>query len=70
MYVYHEYFSAEKVALLFPANEGNIVTGNYLSPTNDKSWFKECSILPIAVDDNIKQWQRKIGERVHAWMMQ
>lgn len=70
MYVYHEYFSAEKVAILYPANESETLKGNYVSPQTNTAWFKECSIMPVAVDENIKIWQRKIGEQIKQWMIE
>lgn len=59
MYVYHEYFEATKVALVYPGNKENSRGGNYLTREglNDD---KICSVLLIDVESDIKQWQNKI----------
>lgn len=61
MYVYHEYYKANKVALVYPG-EASAVKGNYLDwKTEDKS-DKECSVLTIPIEKNIKEWQKSITD--------
>ncbi len=70
MYVYHEYFNAKKVALVYPAVENeNLIKGNYYYIDNKGlDTKKECSILPIFVNNNVKECQRKICENFENWI--
>ena len=62
MYVYHEYYHANKVALIYPGKSGNTVKGEYLSPDNCVKTIKECSVISIPVADKIIQWQKDIND--------
>lgn len=59
MYVYHEYYNANKVALVYPGSEENSKTGVYLNKNGGHD-DKICSIVLIKVENNIKEWQKKI----------
>ena len=61
MYVYHEYFDAKKVALVYPGNSENSKAGTYLKKDGDHD-NKICSVVLINVKNNIKEWQQEIGE--------
>ena len=60
MFVYHEYYAASKVALVYPSLECSISKGNFLNPKTGASNDKECSVISIKVMDKIKEWQEKI----------
>ncbi|MBL7815470.1 MAG: restriction endonuclease [Saprospiraceae bacterium] len=71
MYVYHEYFGAKKVALIYPCTEGEskITSGSYFianSKDNQES-DKECSVISVATKPNIKDWQDNIFEEINKW---
>lgn len=74
MYVYHEYYNAKRVALVYPGNKTNDIKGTYLStPTNDNI-HKECSIILFSVPDKtidnkslVKTWQGEIKARFEKW---
>ena len=69
MYVYHEYFDAEKVALVYPG-EGNQISGKYYTTSNGVS-DNECSVLKISTDSTIKVWQDNIAESIFkVWINQ
>ena len=68
MYVYHEYFGATKVALVYPGNELKKVRGKYLDPISSKELDKECSIINIPAQKNIKDWQKSIHNELKDWM--
>jgi 5-methylcytosine-specific restriction enzyme subunit McrC len=61
MYVYHEYFDAKKVALVYPGNSEYSKGGIYLKKTGEHD-DKICSVVLINVENNIKKWQLEIGE--------
>jgi 5-methylcytosine-specific restriction enzyme subunit McrC len=65
LYVYHHYFKAKKVALVYPGDfeERN---GLYFEPDGNLS-NKICSILPIGGNKNINAWQSEIYEKVINW---
>lgn len=63
MYVYHEYYKANRVALVYPHNEKESVIrgGSYLDIQNhNKKTDKECSVILISVHETIKVWQEEI----------
>jgi len=69
MYVYHEYYDAKKVALVYPGDDDKVIKGNYLNRDSDKiiEIDKECSIIPIQVRDNVKEWQVAINNKIEEW---
>jgi 5-methylcytosine-specific restriction enzyme subunit McrC len=68
LYVYHEYYNAKKVALVYPGSESKNVMGSYLDPTTGKESGKECSIISLSVEPDIKMWQKKIYKEFTSWM--
>ena len=66
MYVYHEYFNAQKVALIYPGN--NILrSGNYAPKSNGDSNLKECCIISLKTETHIEEWQNEIATQIGAW---
>lgn len=59
MYVYHEYFDARKVALVYPGSPINSKSGTYLKKTGDQD-NKICSVVLINVENDIKKWEKEI----------
>jgi len=68
MYVYHEYYKARKVALVYPGSELLKITGTYLDPISSKEIDKECSIFSIPPQTDIKKWQENIYNEFETWM--
>lgn len=75
MYVYHEYFGAKKVALVYPGEDIEPIRGNFLSPIDNVKQDKECSIITIKVPPEksgkkiVKSWQECIVEKFKDWMV-
>jgi 5-methylcytosine-specific restriction enzyme subunit McrC len=69
MYVYHEYYRAKKVALVYPGSTSSIASGYYLDPKTELELNKECSIISIPVETNIRQWQKNICCYFANWMV-
>ena len=68
MYVYHEYFRANKVALVYPNNTFSCISGAF-SHSNDADLLeKSCSVIGVAVKDNISDWQVDISSHIKRWM--
>jgi 5-methylcytosine-specific restriction enzyme subunit McrC len=64
MFVYHEYYNAKKVALVYPGEE-QIIKGNYYHLDNTGiNEEKECSIFPIQINQVVKDWQFEISSRL------
>lgn len=67
IYVYHEYYGANKVALIYPGKETTNSNGNYLDPLTRQETEKECSVISFIVEPKIKQWQKKIYTDLESW---
>lgn len=62
MYVYHQYYNADDVALIYPGNQPRSVQGNYITTgtTQQKDRMK-CHIFTLAVHSgNVRRWQETI----------
>jgi len=70
MYVYHEYFGASKVALMYPSLSENVTRGSYLSPSHEAPLDRECSLIPVSVSsiNDTQVWQQQIVEYVKKWV--
>jgi 5-methylcytosine-specific restriction enzyme subunit McrC len=70
MYVYHEYYSAIKVALVYPGNSIEISKGQFygVDRKHIQENDKECSLFPVMVNSNIKAWQEEISSCLMKWI--
>lgn len=68
MYVYHEYYGAKRVALVYPGSESSKSSGVYLDPKTSKAIDKECSVISLSVEPRIKQWQQNIYNVFENWL--
>lgn len=69
MYVYHDYYGAKKVALIYPGKTDSNSNGNYLDPLTRNETEKECSVITIKVETKIKLWKRKIYNDLESWWL-
>lgn len=69
MFVYHEYYCAKKVALVYPGAESLQSGGAYLDPKTNKVLDKECSVISLSVEPKIKQWQQNIYNYFESWLI-
>ena len=74
MYVYHEYYDAKKVALVYPNHEDKEISGIYIK-TKDGQTEKKCSVILLATPDKIennqglvKIWQENIRCKIGDWV--
>lgn len=75
LYVYHEYYNAKRVALVYPGKEIKDVKGTYLPTPSYPMMDKECSVFLLAIPDKgienkgiVKTWQYKINQKFVKWM--
>jgi 5-methylcytosine-specific restriction enzyme subunit McrC len=71
MYVYHDYFKAQKVALVYPIDdETPVKSGSFFDNEHKQSLLanKECSLISIATKSDISSWQAMIFEKIDAWL--
>jgi 5-methylcytosine-specific restriction enzyme subunit McrC len=66
MYVYHEYYGAKKVALVYPGTDSSS-GGVFLDPSSGKVQAKTCSIITLSVKPKIKLWQEYIFQTIEKW---
>lgn len=70
MYVYHRFYQAKKVSLLYPSSVHSIQKGNYFSSkTHGEMSEKECSIIQIATSDNLRLWQEEIVMNIGDYLL-
>lgn len=69
MYVYHDYYHAKRVALMYPCDKSSRVNGKYLDSTTSVTIDKECSVIFVSVESNIKEWQKMIYNEFECWLM-
>lgn len=61
MYVYHDYYDAKKVALVYPGPVASYRGGFYLhQKMNSKLSDKQCSVIIIPAGEDVKAWQDNI----------
>ena len=66
MYVYHEYYDAKRVALIYPSSIGEtheIIGSYFLTPR--KNIENICSVISLETKDDIQEWQEHICDYVH-----
>lgn len=63
LYVYHEYYQAHKVALVYPG-PANIHLGNYYEADHQSLSNRECSVITIHTEKGIAAWQAYIANQV------
>jgi 5-methylcytosine-specific restriction enzyme subunit McrC len=68
MFVYHEYYNAQRVALVYPGSITDSISGKYFDPKTSKESEKECSIISLSVEPEIRQWQKNIYAEFEDWM--
>ena len=76
MYVYHEYFAAKRVALVYPGNNDRFeIKGSFYPSANYKEMDKECSVILMEIPEKavgnislIKTWQSVICNRFDKWL--
>jgi len=70
MYVYHRFYQAKKVALVYPSDQHFIQKGNYFSSKKHLEMSdKECSIMQIATSTDIKNWQKEIVNYIKLFIL-
>lgn len=69
MYVYHEYFNAQKTALVYPG-EGKEIKGTYFKRDARINEKMQCSVFPIDVRiGDVRVWQEKIADEIQKWIV-
>lgn len=68
MYVYHDYFDAKKVALIYPGKPINNSHGKYYLPIGEELSDRSCSVLCIEPSANIRRWQEDICNDISKWI--
>ena len=66
MFVYHEYFNAKKVALIYPGKK-DFMCGNFLHNKTEKTELKKCFVVSISApgEGNITDWQNEISNTLN-----
>lgn len=65
MYIYHNYFNANKVALVYPG-DNTIKNGLYFDPNETLSNIM-CSVIKIDINRSISVWQKEICKQILDW---
>jgi len=67
MYVYMQYYNAMKVALIYPGQMKEPMSGKYFDEYSREISEQECSLIPIPVIKDIMDWQMHISDIVKDW---
>jgi len=65
IYVYHKYYKAKRVALVYPGLNNKKEDGIYL----EEDVNNECSVISLAVEQDIKAWQTNIQKQFRDWLL-
>jgi 5-methylcytosine-specific restriction enzyme subunit McrC len=68
MYVYLDYFKANKVALVYPGKMNTIVSGHFFDPKSQNIGSKECSLIYISPEENMSLWQWQIFISINSFI--
>ena len=76
MYVYHEYFSSKRVALIYPSSDEKTIINRGEFVAIDTKIMKTatvgsgniCSVISLQTDSDIKKWQEHIYKTVCEFM--
>ena len=71
MFAYMKYNKAKKVALVYPGVNSGITYGHYDYHTDaddDKLGLEKRSVISLAYNTNIRQWQEGISEYIDGWI--
>jgi len=68
MYVYHKYFFATKVALVYPGTVSKIIEGKYYHEETGIEGENACSVIPIPMNQNFIKWQKEISINICNWI--
>ncbi len=68
MYVYHSYFKAKKVALVYPGRNNTLIKGNFLDSDRGIKPEIECSVILLQTNKIIKDWQDNINKEIVSWI--
>ena len=76
MYVYHEYFSAKRVALIYPSSDektvlnsgGFVAIDTRVKKATTVGSENICSVISLKTHSDIKVWQKHIYDTVLAFM--
>lgn len=67
LYVYGEYFNAERCALIYPG-QGEIISGSYYKTDGDSFADRRCSVITIPIKRVMRDWQLSIANNVRTWI--
>ncbi len=68
MYVYHDYFKADKVALVYPSDNYHTEKGHYYTTESQNLSDKQCALLTLTINSNIYEWQNQINAEIDNWL--
>ncbi len=60
MFVYQQYFNAERITLVYPGKTSNS-SGRYYEIEQDKVGNKQCGVIQIPANSDIRAWQKEIA---------
>lgn len=68
MYVYHQYYKAQKVAIIYPGTD-KIREGRYVE-VDGTSGEIVCSLVELSPENDLLEWQKTIFRYVYDWIYQ
>jgi McrBC 5-methylcytosine restriction system component len=68
LYVYCEYYSARKVALVYPGDTNAYRRGKYYDILQDAISDRECAVICIEPTADVIAWQQQLSIRIENWI--
>lgn len=70
LYVYHDYYKATKVSLIYPGSTTRTSGGHYLDPGTGQPTEKHCAVINLNVDNQVVNWQQNIAAEIDLFIRQ
>lgn len=68
LYVYHEYYQARKVALVYPGDKTDSRAGLYYDITGAHTGDKQCAVMRFEAMGDVGVWQSQVVNSIFAWI--
>lgn len=69
LYVYNEFFTSSKVALIYPGIKSSCKSGFYYQKQHHGISENECAVITVQANNDINEWQFNIAKQLNQWIL-